>query len=179
MKEALKQEIVEYDQTIKSSWMYHPDANPGQKNQPQVEEAIFVRDLIVKDKVTSAVAHLMADSYAELYVNDKLIGDIRGRRTLSLWVESQRAKFFNITEYLKPGVNKIKIVAKNFGENVSAGVNVQIDYKTTISQHRIYPDESWRVSKDGKTFVEPKLIPLRFISSEPDFESRVTSWYER
>lgn len=179
MKDALKQEIVEYDQTIKSKWMYHPDGNPGQKNQSQVEEAIFTFDLIVKDKVTSALVHLMADSYAELYVNDRLIGDVRGRRTLSLWVESQRAKFFDITDLLKAGENKIKIVAKNFGENVSAGVNVQIDLKTPVSQHRIYPDESWRVSKEGKTFVEPKLIPLRFISSDPDFENKITSWYER
>lgn len=179
MKDALKQEIVEYDQTIKSNWLYHADANPGEKNKSQIEDVIFVRDLIVKDKVTSAVVHLMADSYAELYVNDKLIGDVRGRRTLSLWVESQRAKFFDITNYLNVGVNKIKIIAKNFGDNVSAGVNVQIDLKTPISHHRIMPDESWKVSRDGKHFVEPKLIPLRFISSEPDFENRVTSWYER
>ncbi|MCX8057506.1 MAG: beta-N-acetylhexosaminidase [Ignavibacteria bacterium] len=179
MKENLRQEIVEYDQTIKSNWMFHPDAFPGQKNQPQVEEAIFVRDLIVKDKVTSALVHLMADSYAELYVNDNLIGDVRGRRTLSLWVESQRAKFFDITNYLKPGVNKIKIVAKNFGENVSAGVNVQIDLKTPISHHRIMPDESWKVSRDGTNFIEPKLLPPKFVSSEPDFENRITSWYER
>lgn len=179
MKNNLKQEIVEYDQTIKSQWMYHPDGNPGQKNQSQVEEAIFVRDLIVKDKITSAFVHLIADSYAELYVNDELIGDVRGRRTLSLWVESQRAKFFDIIDLLKAGINKIKIVVKNYGENVSAGVNVQIDLRTTVSEYRLYPDESWRVSKDELTFVEPKLIPLRFIASEPDFENKITSWYER
>jgi hypothetical protein len=135
--------------------------------------------LIVKDKVTSAVVHLMADSYAELYVNDKLIGDVRGRRTLSLLVESQRSKFFDITDFLKPGVNTIKIIVKNFGENVSAGINVQIDLKTTTSHHRIYSDESFKVSSDGKSFVEPKLITVRFISSEPDFEREITSWYER
>ncbi|MGB9663498.1 MAG: family 20 glycosylhydrolase [Ignavibacteria bacterium] len=179
MKEALKQEIVEYDQTIKSKWMYHPDANPYERDKSQVERAVFVRDLIVKDKVTSALVHLMADSYAELYVNDKFLGDVRGRRTLSLLVESQRAKFFDITSYLKPGINVIKIIAKNFGENVSAGVNVQFDIKTTISHQRIYPDESWRVSNDGKNFIEPKLINSRFISSEPDFENKITSWYER
>lgn len=179
MKEALKQEIVEYDQTIKSQWMYHPDGSPGQKNHKQVEEAVFVRDLIVKDKVTSAIVHLMADSFAELYVNDKLIGDVRGRRTLSLKVESQRAKFFDITEYLKAGVNNIKIIAKNFGENVSAGINVQIDLKTTISNLRIFPDERWKVSDDGKNYVEPVFISLKFISSEPDFENKITSWYER
>lgn len=179
MKEALKQEIVEYDQTIKSKWMYHLDSNPYEKNKPQVENAIFIRDLIVKDKVNSAVIHLMADSYAELYVNDILIGDVRGRRTLSLLVESQRAKFFDITNYLKPGINKIKIIAKNFGENVSAGINIQMDVKTNISHQRIYPDESWRVSSDGNTFVEPKLVVGRFISSEPDFERKITSWYER
>ncbi len=179
MKDALRQEIVEFDQTIKSPWIYHPEANPGQKSKPQVEEAIFTRDLIVKDKVTSALVHLMADSYAELYVNDKLIGDVRGRRTLSLFVESQRAKFFDITDYLQAGVNKIKVISKNYGEYASAGVNLQIDIKTTISHHRIYSDESWRVSKDGKNFVEPKLISLKFISSDPDFEDRITSWYER
>lgn len=179
MKDALKQEIVEYDQTIKSKWIYHPDANPYEKNKSQVESAIFIRDLIVKDKVNSAIVHLMADSYAELYVNDNLIGDVRGRRTLSLLVESQRAKFFDITDYLKPGLNTIKLVAKNYGENVSAGVNVQIDLKTTVSHLRLYSDESFRVSIDGKTFIEPKLISGRFISSEPDFERKITSWYER
>jgi hexosaminidase len=179
MKEALKQEVVEYDQTIKSKWMYHPNANPYEKNKSQVESSIFIRDLIVKDKVTSAIVHLMADSYAELYVNDNLIGDVRGRRTLSLLVESQRAKFFDITNYLTPGINKIIVIAKNFGENVSAGINIQLDIKTTITHHRIYSDESFRVSSDGRTFVEPKLITGRFVSSEPDFERRLTSWYER
>ncbi len=179
MKDALKQEIVEYDQTIKSQWMYHPDSNPGQKDKQQIEEAVFVRDLIVKDKIQSALVHLMGDSYCELYVNDKFVGDVRGRRTLSLLVESQRAKFFDITDLLKPGLNKIKIIAKNYGENVSAGVNVQINLKTTISEFRFFPDESWKVSRDGVTFVEPKLIPLRFVASEPDFENKITSWYER
>jgi hypothetical protein len=179
MKVALKQEIVEYDQTIKSKWMYHPDANPLEKNKSQVESAIFLRDLIMKDKITSAIIHLMADSYAELYVNDQLVGDVRGRRTLSLLVESQRAKFFDITNYLKPGINVIKIIAKNFGDNVSAGVNVQIDIKTNVSHQRIYPDAGWRVSSDGKNFFETKLINGRTISSEPDFDRKITSWYER
>ncbi len=179
LKENLRQEIVEYDMTIKSQWMYHPDANPGDKNKTQVEEAIFVRDLIVKDRVESAVVHLMADSYAELYVNDKLVGDVRGRRTLSLLVESKRAKFFDIKDYLKPGINKIKVIAKNFGENVSAGINVQIDLKTSTSHSRLYPDVSWKVARNNEELKEPKFISLKFISSEPDFENRITSWYER
>ncbi len=179
LKENLRQEIVEYDMTIKSQWMYHPDGNPGDKNKTQVEEAIFVRDLIVKDRVESAVVHLMADSYAELYVNDKLVGDVRGRRTLSLLVESKRAKFFDIKDYLKPGINKIKVIAKNFGENVSAGINVQIDLKTSTSHSRLYPDVSWKVARNNEELKEPKFISLKFISSEPDFENRITSWYER
>ncbi len=179
MKDAVKQEIVEYDQTIKSQWMYHPQANPGQKDQPQVKETTFIRNLIVKDKVTSALVHLMADSYAELYINGNFVGDVRGTRTLSLWVESQRSKFFDITNFLKAGNNEIKIIAKNFGERNSAGINVQIDVKTTISQYRILPDESWQIPVEENKFITPKFISNRFISSEPDFEKKVTSWYER
>lgn len=179
MKEAVKQEIVEYDQTIKSPWMYHPDANPGQKDKSQVKETTFIRNLIVKDKVTSALVHLMADSYAELYINGNFVGDVRGTRTLSLWVESQRSKFFDITNYLKAGNNEIKIIAKNFGDRNSAGVNVQIDLNTTISHFRILPDENWQIPAEENKFTTPKFISNRFISSEPDFERRITSWYER
>lgn len=179
MKDAVKQEIVEYDQTIKSQWMYHPDANPGLKDKSQVKETTFIRNLNVKDKITSALVHLMADSYAELYVNGNFAGEVKGTRTLSIWVESQRSKFFDITDYLKAGNNEIKIIAKNFGERNSAGVNVQIDLKTTISHFRILPDESWQIPTEEDKFITPKFITNRFISSEPDFEKKITSWYER
>ncbi|MBU1579301.1 MAG: hypothetical protein KJ754_07715, partial [Bacteroidetes bacterium] len=96
MKDELKQEIVSYDVRLKSPWIYHPGANPNTKNSPQIVNAVFEKEIIAKDKINSAMLHLMADSFAELYVNDKLVGDVRGRRTLSLLVESQRAKFFDI-----------------------------------------------------------------------------------
>lgn len=184
MKVALKQEIVEYDQTLKSPWIYHPEAHPGERNQTQVKEALFTKQIFVKDSVQSAIVHLMAESFAELYVNGKFIGDVRGRRTLSLWVESQRAKFFDISNYLKDGVNEIKIIAKNFGENVSAGINVQIDLKTKTSHSRIYTDESWKVYKliDNKwdeKYVSTKIVKTNIIASEPNFEIGITSWRER
>jgi len=179
MKESVRQEIVEYDQTIKSPWLYHPDANPNQRNNTQIPVVVFERDFIVKDKVTSALIHLMADSYAEIFINNQYVGDVRGKRTLSLWVESLRAKFFDVTDYLKVGNNKIRIVVRNYGENASAGINFQMDYKTTISHHRIYSDSSFRVSSDGLDFREPKIINEFYLSSEPDFERKITSWYER
>jgi len=179
MKSELNQEIVSYDARLKSPWIYHPDANPGAKDLPHVSDAVFEKEVIIKDKITSAMIHLMADSYAELYVNDKLVGDVRGRRTLSLWVESQRAKFFNIKDYLKAGVNKIRIKAKNFGKNVSAGINVQIDLQSTVSQFRFYSDESWQVTKDGVNYFEANTIPNFFTAIEPNFDSFRTSWLER
>jgi hypothetical protein len=179
MNNELKQETVSYDVRLKSPWIYHPDANPGAKDLPQVSEAVFEKEIIVKDKFISAMLHLMADSFAELYVNDKLIGDVRGRRTLSLWVESQRVKFFDMKDHLKAGVNKIRIVSKNFGKNVSAGTNVQIDLQSSVSRFRIYSDNSWKVSSDGVNFVDAKISPNQLIATEPNFDTMRTSWIER
>lgn len=179
MKDWLKQEIVSYDVKLKSLWIYHPDANPNTKDSPQIVDAVFEKEIIVKDKINSAMLHLMADSFAELYVNDKFVGDVRGRRTLSLLVESQRAKFFDIKDYLKAGINKIRIVSKNFGKNVSAGINVQINLRSTASHFRFYSDNSWKVSSDGVHFVEAKNFPNQFTATEPNFETLRTSWIER
>ncbi|MCX8010634.1 MAG: beta-N-acetylhexosaminidase, partial [Ignavibacteria bacterium] len=138
MKENLKQEIVSDDVKLKSPWIYHPEANPSMKDVTQVNESIFEKEIEITDKINSAKLQLIGDSFVELYINDKLAGDVRGRLTLSLSVESQRIKIFDIKEFLSIGKNKVKAVAKNFGRNASAGINVQIDIQTASSNLRSY-----------------------------------------
>ena len=100
-------EIV--DPLISSKWIYY-----SKSKKRGVKNAKFRKTFTIGDSVKNAQLQLMADTYAQLYINKKLIEKVYVKRSLSLVTEYDRVKFFNITEYLKKGKNTIEIIAEKF-----------------------------------------------------------------
>lgn len=175
----LKEEIITSNNKIKSNWIHHPGANPTEKDGNYIPQSIFVKNLILQDVPKISKIQLIGDSFAELYVNGELIGDVRARRTLSLFVEAQRIKIFDIKNHLRKGENEIKVIVKNYGINPTAKINVQIFIDNGKDNFKVYSDGSWLVSKIGEPYVNATILPDKGNINEPDFNNNRSSWIER
>ncbi|MFH1068209.1 MAG: family 20 glycosylhydrolase, partial [Candidatus Glassbacteria bacterium] len=70
-----------------------------------------------------ALMQLMAAGHGRLWINGESVGEVVARRSLSLIVELQRAKIFEVTSRLRPGVNELAAEVDNYEGGVPA-VNV-------------------------------------------------------
>jgi hypothetical protein len=180
------------DPQLKSKWIYHPKANPGVKDSAQVQKAYFRTSFDLQKKaVASAKIQLLGDSWTKLYVNGTLAGEVMARRSLSLLVETQRAKIYDLTPFIKDSVLVLAVESQNFQENGSAGVNLigEIVYIDGMKEI-IMTDDSWLVTDtveiDWNTvnffpknwrIAAPKKFGLPIVA--PNLSTGRTSWFER
>ncbi len=172
---------------IKSQWIYHPEVN----DSVQVQHAWFRRSFELPGAIRSAKLQLMGDSWVKLYVNGKSVGEVYARGSLSLMVEMERAKIFDIAPFLNDSTNIIAVEANNFEEHGSAGTNICGEIVT--SDGMIFPlrsDTTW-VAVDSlvagwnkNTYTNSwrrhaiqlkKSVPI----VAPDLSTGRTSWFER
>ncbi|QHI68391.1 alpha-L-rhamnosidase-related protein [Tichowtungia aerotolerans] len=102
-------------------------------------------------EVTAARIQITADSRYRLFVNGHWIADGPARA----WSERYCYDVHEIEEFLRPGENEIKIVARYFGCGTfhgvpqQAGLAAQVDLRTTDGRElRVATDSSWQVA-DG------------------------------
>jgi hypothetical protein len=179
------------DPAIKSQWLYHPKANPNVKDSLQVPKAFFRATFIADKNVRSAIVQLLGDTWVKLSVNGKAVGEVAARRSLSLTVENQRAKIFDIAPFLTDSANVIGVEAQNYQENGSAGINVYGEIVSSAGTTKVLAtDNSWAVSDsaatewntirfDAKSWLQPlsKKYPVPVVA--PNLSTGRTSWFER
>ena len=179
------------DPLLKSQWIYHPKANPGMKDSVQVPKAYFRKAFTVPPHIASAKLQLLGDTWARLYVNGKFVGEVMARRSLSLIVENQRAKIFDIKPFLTDSLNVIAVEAQNFQEGGSGGANVYCEIAAPDgSVQTIMLNDSWKasdaasngwmnVSFNDSSWVpaSPKKYSVPVI--QPNLLTGRTSWFER
>ncbi|HAP35063.1 MAG TPA: hypothetical protein DCQ28_03650, partial [Bacteroidetes bacterium] len=68
----------------------------------------------MQKNIRSAKVQLLGDTWTKLYVNGKKIGEVSARRSLSLLVETERAKIFDILPFLSDSLNIISVESQNF-----------------------------------------------------------------
>ncbi|MFA5833799.1 MAG: glycoside hydrolase family 20 zincin-like fold domain-containing protein [Bacteroidota bacterium] len=187
LTDQLAHEEYVVDPIIKSQWIYHPNA----KDSTQIPKAYFRKSFSVEKGVKTAAIQLLGDSWVKLSVNGKAVGEVSARRSLSLMVENQRAKIFDIALLLNDSVNVISVEAQNFQENGSAGVNVYGEIISVAGAKQIIAtDNSWMVSDTTSTDwstiqfntkawpqAVPKKYPLPVVA--PNLSTGRTSWFER
>ena len=176
---------------IESSWIYYSDAHPGERDSGQVKKAYFRKTVISQAGVRSAKLQLIGDTHAECSVNGRRMGEVAGRRSLSLSVEHQRVKIFDIAPLLVDSVNVIAVEVENFAPAGSAGVNVYAEIQNKDGKIvRIMTDSTWKTSstaadgwKDRKFADEKwKSAAVRAYPNpitKPDFATGRASWIER
>lgn len=125
---------------------------------------------------------LMAETYARLRVNGKEIGEVSARRSLSLTVEHERIKVYDITGHLRMGENEVVLDVTNFDRGKSAAVNVYGEITTREgSIQKFMSDSTWWVStpliRQGPVqAAEASTVPEVI---RPNFAARRSSWIER
>jgi hypothetical protein len=187
----LKSGTLDKNPVIESFWIYHPDAHPGERDSSQVKKAYFRKTVVSQTGVRSAKLQLIGDTHAECFVNGKPVGQVAGRRSLSLLVEHQRVKIFDIAPLLVDSVNIIAVEVENFAPTGSAGVNVYAEIQNNDEKIvRIMTDSTWKTdatAADGwkeKNFVDEqwKSAAVRAYPNpvtKPDFATGRASWIER
>jgi hypothetical protein len=170
-----------------AAWIYHPEGNPGKRDSSamQVRNAIFRKEfaLPADAPITSAWLQLLGDTHARLEVNGTAVGEVLARRSLSLIVENERVKAWDIAPYLRTGVNALVIHTDAYGTFSSAGVNVwcQVDVKGP-GPLILHSDSTWSVAKAGE--ASPAWVPARPVPAAspvvaPHAATRRWSWLER
>jgi hypothetical protein len=138
----------------------------------------------------TAKIQLIGDTHARLWVNGKELGEVYARRSLSLLVEQQRVKMWEVGPLLRQGENVIAIEVANYNRFGSAGVNVYGELKTSQGTTKLLSDSTWNVAtavsdgwnlegvqKGGWLEAVAKPYPTEVIS--PNFENGRLSWIER
>ncbi|MBM4160090.1 MAG: hypothetical protein FJ217_03225 [Ignavibacteria bacterium] len=180
------------DPTIPSRWIYHPDGNPGKRDTTarQVRRAFFRTTFPVERPASSAKLQLIGDTYAKVWINGVEVGDVLGRRSLSLFVEHQRVKLWEVGSLLKPGANAITVEAANFDQFGSAGVNVLLEIRNGETTDTVITDPTWSVAEsatdrwkspefDDRTWKRAVALAYPYAVIRPNLVTGRPSWIER
>lgn len=174
------------DVKIPSKWIYPATTET---------EVIFTRTLYLNDPLITATMQIIADCYAEVYVNEKLVDSVYTRNIFSAHLEPKLIKFIDFKSKLSEDENEpiiIKIKARNYNEglrkllpnmgiNPSAGINVIIRLQELEIERYIYSDESWEylTNEKDKNLKKVTVQPYRYDIVAPNFQQNRPSWIER
>jgi hypothetical protein len=180
------------DPLIESQWIYHPNAEPGARdsNAVRVPKAYFRKAISLSTLPSSAKIQLIGDTHAKLWINGTEVGEVFARRSLSLVVEHERVKMWEVGSMLKPGENVIAVEVANYDRFGSAGVNIYAELKSPGGMQKIQTDTSWKVAETVSTHWESQIsdehlwlsaaaksYPFQVI--RPNFDGGRLSWIER
>ncbi|TAE11882.1 MAG: hypothetical protein EAZ95_13100 [Bacteroidetes bacterium] len=179
-----------FDSAIPSKWIY-PQTTP---EQPQ-SYAIFKRTLLLTELPITAVMQVMADTYAQIYINGELIDSVYTRNIFSAHLEPKMVKWIDFKNKIGEDENKpveILIKVHNYNEGLrnllpksnistSAGVNVMIRLQGVDSETLVSSDEAWDYF-NNEADMNPKRVsiqPYRHQVITPNFQQNRPSWVER
>ena len=174
-KEDIQSDILE-EPTIESKWIY-----ASKLRNKAFDKAEFKREFTINNQIENAQIQLIADTHAKLYINDKFVGEIYSRRSLSLLTEYDRILFLDVKKYFKKGKNKITIEAENYKGATGAGINFIGQIVTTNGSFEVLSDEKWlcRSTESKSNWKKSIIKEYKFQIIAPNFDRKRTSWIER
>ncbi len=161
---------------INSDWIY-----ASKKGQIAYKKAEFKREFTIKNKVKNAKLQLLADTHAKLYINNKFIGEIYSKRSLSLLTEYDRFLYLDATKYFKKGKNKIVVKVENYKSSKGAGINFASEITTSNGMFEVISDKKWlsRSSNSKRKWKKSITKNYKYTVIAPNFKTDRTSWIER
>ena len=192
-EEELRKNEIWIDPIIESQWIYHPLANPWKRDSSltQVPQAYFRKSFDLSETPVDGTLQMIGDTHARIWLNGASVGEVLARRSLSLTVEYQRVKTWEIAKYLRKGENVIAVEAANYNVFGSAGVNILAGIRLPNgSTFSIQTDPTWRVSEktpegwpgrtaEDSTWTSAKSVPYPLPVARPNFAAGRSSWIER
>ncbi|MBM4169204.1 MAG: hypothetical protein FJ215_08625 [Ignavibacteria bacterium] len=169
---------------IESKWITHPAARPQPNGAPgdTIGAGLFQAVWNVPEGARSATVQLMGETHARLRINGVEMGEVCARRSLSLTVEHERIKVFDITNHLQAGENAIAIDVTNYNQGRSAAVNVYAELVTRDGKAQTFvSDSTWWVSTPVRAGEKIQAVEATGVPEviRPNFAARRYSWIER
>ena len=142
---------------LKASWIWRKQADYRKYN----DTIIARRDFTLKN-FRAATVWITADSFYRLFVNGEWVSDGPCRS----WPEHFQYDVLDITPYLRPGRNEVRVIARYFGIGTfhqvpkQAGLLVQIDIQSGSRRQTIVSDRKWQAASAAAWVSEtPKTSP--------------------
>lgn len=149
---------------INAKWIWRK-----QKDYNLYNQTIIAKKSFVLPATEHADIIITADSYYRLYINDIWINDGPCRS----WPEHFQYDQFDVTGYLKPGKNQIKVVARYFGVGdfhcvpQQAGLLVQLNVKQASGITKsIISDKSWSIAEAKQWIPNTPKISIQMEPAE-------------
>ncbi len=181
------------DPSIPSRWIAHPAGNPGTRDSSadQVRQAFFTVELDLP-KVVSAKLQLLGDTRARAWLNGHEVGSVAARRSLSLLVEYERSKIFDMLPWAVEGRNVLAVECESNNRNASAGFNVFAEFRAANdSVIQVLSDSTWNATsmkpdgwplrglQPGRDSINARSYTYPVAVIRPNLRSGRTSWFER
>lgn len=167
-----------------SEWIYHAAPDSGKY------KAYFRKSFHLPSPVHSFLIQTLGQSHLKIYFNGNFIGEQVARSSVSLIVEKQRVKLWDISKFAKTGENFISVEVNNYDNSKKAGLNlygeIQPDNGTLVP---ILSDSSWMVTGHVKSgwpdhepgegvWVPAATKPSKWFITRPDFKNGILSRIE-
>lgn len=177
-----------------ASWIYVPLSKGG--TQLCSEKALFRHEFNLENIPQNANLQLLADTYAELWVNGYEVGKVFVRNIFQLHLENEVVKWFDLKKYLQIGKNTIEIKAINYNRGlknsgflpngeIEAGINCEISLEEAGEERKIYSNVSdwkgkiWYEVDKGLPFDKVIQKNYRSVLIAPNFSQNRKSWLEK
>lgn len=128
-----------------ASWIWQ-----ARDNYTEYNDTIEARSAVTLPELASAVMRITADTRYRLYINEEWVNDGPSRG----WPHHYQYDALDVTPYLRPGVNTIRIIAKFFGIGTfhqipqEAGLLAQLNAVSTSGEALVFgTDEQWEVRR--------------------------------
>jgi len=180
------------DPNIPSQWIYHPSANPRTRDSTatQVPRAYFRKEFLLNEVPELAILQLLCDTHAKVWLNGQEVGEVFARASLSLSVEHQRVKMWEVKSLLTKGRNILAVEAANYERFGSAGCNIYLELQSAEATTALYTDSTWKVTHtassgwqasqfDDTTWLPAVAKAYPYPVVRPNVTTRRTSWIER
>ncbi|TXT58055.1 MAG: hypothetical protein BAJALOKI1v1_1770005 [Promethearchaeota archaeon] len=139
--EQLSQNVYFKSPHLESEWIWiHEKVCP-------LKPRFFRKEFTITNSVKKAMLQGAVCTHMKIFINEKYIGEVLGRFSLSRLPILLRVQVFDITKYLKQGKNVIAVEAVNY-DGFKGGINVfgQIQFDDD-SMMEIKSDTNWICSR--------------------------------
>ncbi len=186
VEEIKRMNYVVFGDELPGKWIYHPESDSKGTGK---DYAVFLKIFNLEEDVTSFQFQTIGQSHLRIYFNGDFIGDQIARPSVSLIVEKERVKLWDVTSLVQKGENQLRIEVFNYdpGQIPSAHVYGEI-VQNNYPPMQFYSDASWLTNSflsavNGKNEKVPQWIfaaekKSRWFITPPDFEKKILSTIE-
>ncbi|MCK5739125.1 family 20 glycosylhydrolase, partial [bacterium] len=163
---AIRQGDFKSSGELTSQWIVYPNARIDMWER---YNARFRTEITVPAGIHSLLIQTMGQSDLYIYFDDELVGRQLARRSVSLHVEAERVKVWDLTKAATPGTHILRIDVHNYEPRYRASVNVYGEMTTADHQlELIQSDEQWQVQllpvPDMPPITPNKWVPATIIA---------------